>query len=220
MWRYKLPYGFPNAWLVWISPKTLCSPVLASFVDFDSSSRASKSMTWHINRTYGIYACIHTIDPQRICCRHCSRRWSLPPPSLSSWSTGELSMIMEWQWLLFNSKDMYYHAVCILVVHFDSLIITGYMHACMHAVLEPKWATCSNNNKASTKQLNKIEGWSRDGIVKMYTNKICRDNHIYYTSLHLLFSIIMHLFMSTCSCYPSVSVLDLHVGENIPYGSW
>ena len=47
--------------------------------------------------------------------------------------------------------------------------------------------------------------------------KIRRDNHIHYTSLRLLFLIIMRLFMSTCSCYPSVSVLDLHAGENIPY---
>ena len=36
------------------------------------------------------------------------------------------------------------------------------------------------------------------------------DNHIHYTSLHLCFLIIMRLLMSTCSCYPSVNVLDLH----------
>ena len=35
------------------------------------------------------------------------------------------------------------------------------------------------------------------------------DNHIHYTSLCLFFSIIMRLLM-TCSCYPSVNVLDLH----------
>ena len=51
------------------------------------------------------------------------------------------------------------------------------------------------------------------------SNKICRDNHIHYTSLHLLFLIIMHLLMLTCLCYHSGSVLDLHVGENVPYGS-
>ena len=28
---YKVPYGLPNAWFVWILPKTLYSPVLASF---------------------------------------------------------------------------------------------------------------------------------------------------------------------------------------------
>ena len=32
----------------------------------------------------------------------------------------------------------------------------------------------------------KIKRWSRDGRVKKYTNKICRDNQIHYTSLHLL----------------------------------
>ena len=26
------------------------------------------------------------------------------------------------------------------------------------------------------KQLNKIEGWSRDGSAKKYTNKVCSDN--------------------------------------------
>ena len=29
----KVPYGVPNSRFVWISPKTLCSPVLASFTD-------------------------------------------------------------------------------------------------------------------------------------------------------------------------------------------
>ena len=28
---------------------------------------------------------------------------------------------------------------------------------------------------------NEIEGWSRDGRAKKYTNKICRDNHVHYT---------------------------------------
>ena len=49
----KVPYGVPNAWFVWISPKTLCSPVLASFADSKllDFSRASDSMTWRVNRT-------------------------------------------------------------------------------------------------------------------------------------------------------------------------
>jgi hypothetical protein len=38
--------------------------------------------------------------------------------------------------------------------------------------------------------MNKIEGWSRDGRAKKYTNKICRrDNHIHDTSLRLIFEI-------------------------------
>ena len=45
------------------------------------------------------------------------------------------------------------------------------------------------------KQLNKIEGLSRDGRAKKYTNKICGDNHIHYTSLRLLF--LLHLLIST-----------------------
>ena len=49
-----------------------------------------------------------------------------------------------------------------------------------------------------------IEGLSRNGRVKKYINKTCRDNHIHYTSLCL---IVMHL---TCS----LSTLDLCV-ENI-----
>ena len=40
----------------------------------------------------------------------------------------------------------------------------------------------------------KLEGWSRDGRAKKYTNKICGDSHIHYTSLRLLFS---HLWMLT-----------------------
>ena len=30
---YKVLYGVPNACIVWISPKPLCLPVLASFAD-------------------------------------------------------------------------------------------------------------------------------------------------------------------------------------------
>ena len=33
VWCYKVPYGIPNTCIVWIYPKTLCSPVLASFAD-------------------------------------------------------------------------------------------------------------------------------------------------------------------------------------------
>ena len=56
------------------------------------------------------------------------------------------------------------------------------------------------------------QGWQGQTV-----HKICRGNHIHYTSLRLLFSIIIHLSMSTCSCYPS-SVLDLHWGENVSDG--
>ena len=51
------------------------------------------------------------------------------------------------------------------------------------------------------------------GMAGPKTNKICRDNHIHYTSLRLLFSVIMHLLMLVCS----LSVLDLHVEDIIGY---
>ena len=43
----KLPYSVPNACIVWISLKTLCSPVLASFADskLHDFSPASGGMT-------------------------------------------------------------------------------------------------------------------------------------------------------------------------------
>ena len=48
-----------------------------------------------------------------------------------------------------------------------------------------------NRNKKEQKQVaiknNVIERWSRDGRIKKHTNKICRDNHIHYKSLRLLF---------------------------------
>ena len=56
---------------------------------------------------------------------------------------------------------------------------------------------------------NGMEGYSRDGKIKTCTNKIFRDNHTHYTSLHLLFSIIMHQLMVTHWCY----FLCMHVGE-------
>jgi hypothetical protein len=33
VWYYKLPYGIPNASIVWISLKMLCSPAVASLAD-------------------------------------------------------------------------------------------------------------------------------------------------------------------------------------------
>ena len=60
------------------------------------------------------------------------------------------------------------------------------MSACMHW-----WITLKRNKKRTETsiKINVIEGWNRDGRVKMYTNKIkfCSDNHIHYTSLRLLF---------------------------------
>ena len=43
---YKVPYDIPNAGFVWISLRTLCSPVLVSFADSKllDFSRASDSM--------------------------------------------------------------------------------------------------------------------------------------------------------------------------------
>ena len=60
--------------------------------------------------------------------------------------------------------------------------------------------------KFSLRLYNYYKYKNRDGRVKKYINKICRDNHIHYTSLRLLFSIIMHL---TCS----LSTLDLRVED-------
>ena len=54
-------------------------------------------------------------------------------------------------------------------------------------------AVKKNSNKYK-KEL-KIKRWSRDGRAKKYTNKICRDNQIHYTSLRLLIflnNIIIH----------------------------
>jgi hypothetical protein len=45
-------------------------------------------------------------------------------------------------------------------------------------------------------QMKKIEGWSKDGTAKMYTNKICGDNHI-----------------------PTLAFLDYHIMVGrLPYG--
>ena len=47
---YKVPYGIPNTQFVWISPKMLCSPVLASFTESKllNFHLASSSMTLYI----------------------------------------------------------------------------------------------------------------------------------------------------------------------------
>ena len=86
----KVPYGVPNVWFVWISQKTLCSPVLASFansklLDF---ARASDSMTWRINRLRYI-RCIFPLTLSACAVA------SIPPLSPT---------IVGWQWLLGKSK--------------------------------------------------------------------------------------------------------------------
>ena len=65
-------------------------------------------MTLRINRMLCVVRYIRyvwIINPWRMRFRHGSQCWSQPPPLLSPWSTGELSTIVGWQWLLFNSKD-------------------------------------------------------------------------------------------------------------------
>ena len=71
----KLHYSVPNACIVWISLKTLCPPVLASFADSKllDFSPASGGMTLHINRKlyvaqYTVRTCI--INPGRMRFRH------------------------------------------------------------------------------------------------------------------------------------------------------
>ena len=54
LWCYTIPYGIPNACIVWIPLKTLYSPVLASFTDgklldfFPSSTQGSVYTKGHV----------------------------------------------------------------------------------------------------------------------------------------------------------------------------
>ena len=99
----------------------------------------------------------------------------------------------------------------------------------MYALLECLWCSFGSrcvhcHSYSMTIPLNrpvvpiytKIEGLSRDGRAKKYTNKICGDNHIHYTSLRLLF--LLHLLISTPirrSGYFCFSLLVLEsCGEN------
>ena len=141
--RYKDPYCVPNAWFVWISPKTLCSPVLASYADSKllNFSRASDSLTLRINETLCVVHYIRyvrIINPRCMRFRHGSQRWSPLPP----WSTGEHLTIMGWRWLFFQWLRICMfscHAMCILVV---PLTLWLARLVAMHAW---HWATCSNN---------------------------------------------------------------------------
>ena len=91
---YNVPYGVQNAWIVWISLS-----VLASFADFKLVDFPELA-TFRMNKTcitcYIQY--IRIIDPLRVCIKH-----SLVTAAVFlAQSTGELSMTMGWQWLLFN----------------------------------------------------------------------------------------------------------------------
>ena len=126
---YKVPYGIPTTCFVWISPKMLCSPVLASFADSKllDFSRASDRMTWHINRIFYVARYtryVQTINPRRMHYRHSSQ----PPPLSLSQSTIHWYMVsfrQSWDGSGFFSTlricMFSCHAMCILVVPFDSL---------------------------------------------------------------------------------------------------
>ena len=81
---------------MWISPKTLCLPVLASFADYKllDFDPASDSMTLHvrINRMVYMYVTHDTQYVRLLTLGACAlgtvakncQPWSLPPPSLFS----------------------------------------------------------------------------------------------------------------------------------------
>ena len=52
---YKVPYGVLNACIVWISLKTLCSPVMASFAHHRCLSRSPTSCWWTEETAMGSY---------------------------------------------------------------------------------------------------------------------------------------------------------------------
>ena len=63
------------------------------------------------------------------------------------------------------------------------------------------------------KQLNKIEGWSRDGSAKKYTNKICRDNvshPLYIPMLAFWVAVHTHNIYGTHTCRNGKSILYTH----------
>ena len=88
--RYcNIPYDIPNAWFVWISPKTLHSPVLASFADSKLLDFSKLAIAWFNVGCHALYTvCIHNIiNPQRMRSRHSYNnrwRWSPPPSVLRS----------------------------------------------------------------------------------------------------------------------------------------
>ena len=133
---------------MWISPKTLCSPVLTSFADsiykLLDFSQAFDSMTSRIKRTLCVACYIWYVNPQHMrfmpsCINR--RRW---PPPLPSSLNPLVSFRRSWDDRGFISTlrvcMFSCHAMCILVVPFDSLANKA-LYACMHgiaAVLGPK----------------------------------------------------------------------------------
>ena len=93
VWRYKVPYTWHSkrtVWFMWILSKSLYLPVLASFADsmLLDFSRASDSMTLHINRMLCVPCYLQygrIINPWRMHYMHGSPCWSLNP-----WSTGKV----------------------------------------------------------------------------------------------------------------------------------
>ena len=97
---YKVPYGVPNACIVWISLKTLCSPVLASFADSKllDFARASNSMTYR-TLCAARYTCIQYMHLLTLGARALSMVAKIVDPGFRrpaflAQSTGKLSTIV------------------------------------------------------------------------------------------------------------------------------
>ena len=82
----KVPYGIPNACIVWILLKTLYFPVLVSFADAKLLDffPASGSMTLCINRTLCVVRYIWYVRISNPWCM-CFRHGGSPPPPSAHW---------------------------------------------------------------------------------------------------------------------------------------
>ena len=84
-----------------------------------------------------------------------------------------------------------------ICAYYMFMMYTVSYHLCMHVlcvnvymlhVLHISFASCVKILQFVILLFSRAN--SRDGRTKKFTNKICRDNHVHYTSLHLLFEYV------------------------------
>ena len=123
--------------------------------------------------------------------------------TIKTFQTGMLSYVLYYGNLILASEKILRNWNFLALVYMPSLC-RDHAHLCLSHSTVYKYK----------KQLNKIEGWSRDGSTKNYTNKICRDNvshPLYIPTLAFVNDIIHFWFSITITVLILYSMHLLHM---------
>ena len=140
----------------------------------------------------------------------------LPPPMMMT----SCMMRVSWWCILLHLLYKAWQYTHMHTYAFDWYIILNIIaekkHKRMYARVDPKGQQKKKNSNKHKKQLNKIDGWSRDGSTKKYMNKGSRDNKVHVTYLLVtctllsLLPLFIYFFVLPSLLHPSIYFLCLY----------